>query len=147
MYEDENIKIQINTVREYDTTIYIADVEVKSVEYLQSAFAENSYGRNIRETTSTIAENNGAILAINGDYYGFRNNGFVVRNGVLYRDTVQSSTTQDLVIYDDGRFEVIDEADSDAQILLDNGVWQIYSFGPGLIQNGELIVDTNSEIS
>jgi len=134
-------------VREYDTTLYIADVEVKSVEYLQSAFAENSYGRNIRETTSTIAENNGAILAINGDYYGFRNNGFVVRNGGLYRDTVQSSTTQDLVIYDDGRFEVIDEADSDAQILLDNGAWQIYSFGPGLIQNGELIVDTNSEIS
>ncbi len=147
MYEDENIKIQINTVREYDTTIYIADVEVKSVEYLQSAFAENSYGRNIRETTSTIAENNGAILAINGDYYGFRNNGFVIRNGVLYRDTAQSSTTQDLVIYNDGRFEVIDEADSDAQTLLDNGAWQIYSFGPGLIQDGELIVDTNSEIS
>jgi len=61
--------------REYDTTIYVADVRISSAEYLQTAFAQNSYGRNITEKTSAIADANDAILAINGDYYGRRDFG------------------------------------------------------------------------
>lgn len=146
-YADENIQITLHTVNEYDTEVYIADVQVSSVEYLQSAFAENSYGRNISEHTSTIASNHNAILAINGDYYGFRNNGFVLRNGVLYRSTAQSDGTEDLVIYSDGSFAVVDESSTDAEELLNDGAVQIYSFGPSLIVEGELTVDTNSEVS
>ena len=146
-YEDDNIKITLQTINEYDTQIYIADIEVSSIDYLQSAFAENSYGRNIKEDTSEIADDNSALLAINGDYYGFRNNGFVLRDGVLYRSSSQGDGTEDLVIYDDGSFEIIDENESDANELLNNGAWQIYSFGPGLISDGKLIVDTDTEVS
>ena len=146
-YEDEKIKITLETIEKYDTQIYIADVQLSSIDYLQSAFAENSYGRNIVEDTSEIADNNNAILAINGDYYGFRDKGFVLRNGVLYRDKEQTTASEDLVIYDDGRFEIINENDADAEGLLDDGALQIYSFGPGLIDDGKLIVDTSTEIS
>lgn len=48
---------------------------------------KNKFGRNIVETTSTIAKNNDAIFAINGDYYGFREDGVLIRNKVIYRDT------------------------------------------------------------
>ena len=53
---------------------------------LRSAFAQNQFGENIIENTSDIAADNDAVFAINGDYYGFRDTGIVIRNGVVYRD-------------------------------------------------------------
>lgn len=40
-YEDENIKIELSTYKEYDTTIYVADIYASS-EYLKTAFAKNT---------------------------------------------------------------------------------------------------------
>lgn len=147
-YEDENIKIKMSTITKYDTKIYIADVQISNTEYLKTAFANNTYGRNIKETTSEIASNNNAILAINGDYYGFRNYGYVLKNGVIYRETKNTSTNQeDLVIYEDGSFEIINESTSDIKKLLKNGAVQILSFGPGLINNGKISVTESSEVA
>lgn len=75
---------------ENDTTVYVADVVLSSPEYLQTAFAQSSYGRNVTEKTSEMAQDAGAILAINGDYYGAQEKGYVIRNGVLYRDTAKT---------------------------------------------------------
>ena len=99
------------------------------------------------EATSVIAEEVGAILAINGDYYGFRDEGFVMRNGYLYRDTPRSGYgNDDLVIYEDGTFAIVDEANSDAQALADEGAVQIFSFGPGLVEDGEITVNEATEV-
>ena len=144
-YQDENISIMINEYNQYDTAIYVADVEVSSPEYLKTALAQNAYGRNITEKTSEMASNAEAILAINGDYYGTQQTGYVLRNGVLYRDTA-SDNQEDLVIYEDGSFEIINETDVTAQELLSNGAVQILSFGPGLVINGEISVTEDEEV-
>ena len=147
-YSDENIQIEIQTLREYDTDIYIADVILNSIDYLKTAFANDTYGKNIRETTSNIAENRNAILAINGDYYGFRNNGFVLRNGVIYRDSARDgSDNEALAINADGSFSIIDENTSDLEEVLASGALQAFSFGPSLIQNHEITVTQDSEVS
>ncbi len=146
-YQDANIQITIEIIRAYDTDIYIADVVVSDVAYLKTALADNTYGRNIKEATSDIAEEHGAILAINGDYYGFRTEGFVIRNGVLYRDTARSGSNEALVINSDGSFDIVEESSSNAQALYDEGALQVFSFGPGLIENGEISVAANSEVS
>lgn len=142
-YMDDNISITISTIREYETDIYIADVVVSDISYLQTALANNQYGRNIKETTSTIAENNNAILAINGDFYGFRDYGFVIRNGTLYRE---NGNGEALVINKDGTFKIVDESSISATDLLNNNAWQALSFGPGLIDNSEIIVGVNEEV-
>ena len=144
-YQDENISITINEYNQYDTAIYVADVKVSSPEYLKTALAQNAYGRNITEKTSEMASNAEAILAINGDYYGTQQTGYVLRNGVLYRDTA-SENQEDLVIYEDGSFEIIEETDVTAQELLSNGAVQILSFGPGLVINGEISVTEDEEV-
>ena len=54
-YSDENISITIKEYREYDTTIYVADITVNSSEYLKTALANNSYGKNVTEKTSEMA--------------------------------------------------------------------------------------------
>jgi Exopolysaccharide biosynthesis protein related to N-acetylglucosamine-1-phosphodiester alpha-N-acetylglucosaminidase len=143
-YTDDNIKISIETVQLYDTTVYIADIQVSDIKYLKTAFAEGTYGRNIKETTSVMAEDNNAIFAINGDYYGFRNYGFVLRNGVLYRS--KASDGDALVIDNEGNFSVVNEDSNNARTLCDQGAWQILSFGPSLIENGELTVTSSSTV-
>lgn len=144
-YEDDNISIDILTYRENDTTIYVADIRLSSPEYLKTALAKATYGKNVKAKTSDTAEEKNAILAINGDYYGARETGYVIRNGVLYRSEGRSGN-QDLVIWADGSLEVIDEGDNSAQELLDNGAYQVFSFGPGLLTDGEITVDENDEV-
>lgn len=144
-YSDGNITITVTEYREYDTSIYVADITLSSAEYLKTAFAQSSYGRNVTAKTSEIAESVGAILAINGDYYGSQESGYVLRNGVLYRSTA-SSGQEDLVIYSDGSFEIICEDDVTAQELLDAGAVQVLSFGPALITDGTIAVSEEDEV-
>lgn len=143
-YTDNNISITIATLREYDTDIYIADIILSDINYLKTAFANSTYGKNIKATASTIAEKNNAILAINGDYYGFRNLGFVLRNGTIYRSS--SNGFEGLVIYNDGSFDIYDENNTDLDDLYNNGAYQAFSFGPALIDNKIISVSVNDEV-
>lgn len=144
-YTDENIQIAIDEQVVNDTTVYVVDIQVSDASYLKTALAQNTYGRNIKETTSTIAKDNQAILAINGDFYGFRSSGYVIRNGNLYRQSGEEGQ-EDLVIDENGDFSIVDEYDVSAQELLDSGVQQVLSFGPALVENGEIVVDTSAEV-
>ncbi len=144
-YSDGNISITITQYRENDTTIYVADVTLASVNALQTAFAQNTYGKNITATTSAIASECGAILAINGDYYSARS-GYVVRNGVLYRDSSSDSSQEDFVLWADGSGSIVTEGSASAQELVDQGALQVLSFGPGLVENGEITVSENEEV-
>jgi exopolysaccharide biosynthesis protein len=144
-YSDGNISITITQYRENDTTIYVADVTLASVDALQTAFAQNTYGKNITATTSAIASECGAILAINGDYYSARS-GYVVRNGVLYRDSSSDSSQEDFVLWADGSGSIVTEGSASAQELVDQGALQVLSFGPGLVENGEITVSENEEV-
>lgn len=145
VYSDDNISVTLTEYRGNDTTIYVADVTVTSMNYLKTAFAENSYGKNITEKTSSIAENANAILAINGDFYGAQEDGYVIRNGILYRDTA-ANDREDLVIYQDGSFAIINENDTTASELLAAGAWQVLSFGPALVTNGTVTVSESEEV-
>ena len=144
-YSDGNVIISISEVRAYDSTVYVADVVLASPEYLQTAFANSTYGRNVTARTSSIAENANAVLAINGDYYGARQSGYVIRNGVIYRSKANRNA-EDLVIYQDGSFGIINESEISAQALLDNGAWNVLSFGPALLIDGEIAVSSGEEV-
>lgn len=144
-YSDDNMSITVSQVRAYDTDIYVADIQVSSAEYLKTALAQNAYGRNLKDTTSSMAEAADAVLAINGDYYGFRDDGYVVRNGVLYRDTAAAGTDA-LVVYGNGTMASVSQDDATAQQLVDDGAWQVLSFGPTLVENGELAVTAGDEV-
>ena len=144
-YSSDDIQISYTTQRVNDTTVYVVDVQVSDPSLLKTAFADDTYGRNVKETTSDIAEANDAILAINGDYYGFRDSGYVIRNGVLYRS--EGSGNEDLVIDAEGNFSLINEDDISAQELLEQGAVQVFSFGPGLVNDGEICVSENEEVA
>ena len=146
-YSDDNISVTLTEKTVSNTQVYVADVTVSSSEYLKTAFAQNTYGNNVTAKTSETAANNNAILAVNGDYYGANTTGYVIRNGVVYRDTVrEDSSNGDLAIYKDGSFKIIYEDQVSADQLVKDGVVNLLAFGPSLVENGEIVVDTNSEV-
>ncbi|SDR71438.1 Exopolysaccharide biosynthesis protein [Friedmanniella luteola] len=150
-YTSDTTSITITTVEsgsgDDGLTYFVADVTVSDSTIVRSAFAEDEFGQNIIADPSTIAADVGAVLAINGDYYGFRDAGMVIRNGVVFRD---SGARQGLAFYTDGRVQLYDETATSAAALLADGVWNTLSFGPGLVDAGavvpgvdEIEIDTN----
>ncbi|RMI08761.1 phosphodiester glycosidase family protein [Cellulomonas triticagri] len=150
-YESDDASISISTVvtgsGDDQVTAYVADVTLSDATVLRSAFAQNQFGTNITATTSEIAEEVGAVFAVNGDYYGFRSTGIVIRNGVVYRD---EGAREGLAFYADGHVEVYDETATTADALLAAGVWNTLSFGPAIVEDGAVVdgiedveVDTN----
>jgi exopolysaccharide biosynthesis protein len=150
-YESDTLSISIRTVVEGEgddrVTYYVADVVVADPTRLRSGFADNEYGENIVADTSDIAAEYAAVFAINGDYYGFRDDGIMIRNGVVYRD---DGTRTGLVMFVDGSMAVYDEETTSGEELLAAGAWNTWSFGPALLDDGQIVagiddveVDTN----
>ena len=146
-YKDDNISINLTETTVKNTQVYVADITVSSSDYLKTAFAQNAFGTNVTAKTSETATDNNAILAINGDYYGANSTGYVIRNGVVYRDTVrENSNNGDLAIYKDGSFKIIYEDQISAEQLVKDGVVNLLAFGPALVENSEIAVETNEEV-
>ncbi|KJQ75236.1 hypothetical protein TZ94_00998 [Streptococcus infantis] len=146
-YKDDNISINLSEMTVNNTQVYVADITVSSSDYLKTAFAQNAFGTNVTAKTSETAADNNAILAVNGDYYGANSTGYVIRNGVVYRDTVrEDSSNGDLAIYKDGSFKIIYEDQISAVQLVKDGVVNLLAFGPALVENGEIAVGTNEEV-
>jgi exopolysaccharide biosynthesis protein len=150
-YTSDTVDLSISTVAtgsgDAKVTYFVADLKLTDATALRSAFANDSFGENIVENTSDIAEDNGAVFAVNGDYYGFRDTGIVIRNGIAFRD---SGARSGLAFYRDGSVEVYDETTTTAAQLVTDGVWNTLSFGPALLADGQIVdgiedveVDTN----
>ena len=143
-YRDDNIQITLTEYYKNDTKIYVADVQLTSAEYLKAAFAQDTYGKNVTEKTSEIAAAHNAILAVNGDYYGARESGYVIRNGIVYRSTSNGSDI--LCLYGNGSLEVMSSDEYTAEELVAQGVWQAFCFGPRLVEDGQVTVSTDQEV-
>ncbi len=150
-YSSDEVTISVEKVQTGSgsdmITYYVADVVLNDSSHLKSALAKNFFGTNIVEDTSEIASDNNAILAINGDYYGFRSDGVIIRNGILYRD---EPARMGMALYIDGTMEIYDETEVSSSELLEAGVVNTFSFGPALVTDGDAVeysgkvtIDTN----
>lgn len=134
-----------------DTIVFCADVKVSDLSHFRGRFAiingKPTYGYHRYSTTSSIAENGDAILAISGDNYAGRERGYVVRNGKTYRDSVSDS--EDLVVWGDGSFGTFKEKTTPLSEITSNPLkaWQVFSFGPALVVDEKIMVDDKAEIT
>lgn len=125
---------------EADTaTYYVADIYVASIECLSSWFADGVYGSNIVGTGMEMYKASGAVIALNGDYYGARSTGVVIRNGTVYRP--EAILNQDTcVMFYDGTVETYLGKNIDIDMLVKKGAYQAWSFGPSLLdENGKAL--------
>lgn len=145
-YEYETLKIQIDQwcytfSKKESLRFFVAHVYTQRPDQLKTAFAGDAYSRNAVEATSAIAQRNGAVLAVNGDYYNYKeDSGIVIRNGELYRDKKASKDV--LLIDKDGNFRIVYRGDYTAgtgEQWLEEGAVQALTFGPALVDGGEIV--------
>ena len=151
-YLDEHISITIETIRRYGSDFHVAEIKIDDPGYLKTALAKDTYGLNIKEKTSVQAKRVGAILAVNGDYYGANDKGYVIRNGVIYRTSLRPTDDKrrkyfdDLAILWDGTLVPFDEQKTSIADLQSMGAVQVFGFGPTLIRDGEIVVTSRTEV-
>jgi exopolysaccharide biosynthesis protein len=137
--------ISIEIYEKYEATIYVAEVKLSSPLFFRTALANDTYGRNIKQYPSVMATNKKAIFAINGDFYGYRDVGLVIRNGTFFRDVPRSAPDNIALIMDkDGNLRLHTEGSVDGETLVEQGITQGWSFGPVLVNNG-VAVDTSNQ--
>lgn len=134
-YQDDSLTVTIKEFREYDTTILAAYITVKDASQLRTAMA-GKFGSTRDIPGAKIAQRNNAVFAINGDYFNFNNEGYIVRQGTLYRDNPAEGTDV-LLIDDQGDFHIIQEATSDQIAAFAGTIVNSFSFGPALVIDGK----------
>ena len=151
-YLDEHISITIETLRRFGSNFHVAEIKVDDPSYLKTALAKDTYGLNIKEKTSVQARRVGAILAVNGDYYGANEKGYVIRNGTIYRTTLRPTDDKrrkyfdDLAILWDGTLVPFDEKTTSISDLSAIGAVQVFGFGPTLVRDSEIAVTEKTEV-
>ncbi len=143
-YRSHDVYINIETRQVGSSVAYIADVYVRYIDNLKSAFAKGEYGKNLTEWPQNIAAANNAILAVNGDYYGIRDNGVIVRNYTLYRDTMRNDVCS---MFYDGTVTVESASEFNLDAAMQNGLYQTMSFGPALVRDYQAPEKFSSSIS
>lgn len=144
-YQTDTVRIAINRVQEDDVTYFVADVYIKTIDALKTAFAKGTYGKSIYEFPAETADDNRAVFAVTGDYYSARSKGIVIRNGTLYRDV---SNTDVCILYNDGEMKTYASENFCLADAIARGVWQAWSFGPPLLDgNGGGLTEFNSTLT
>lgn len=145
-YQSENVNVTLKGFKANGQRFYVADIYLKDISCLVTTFAEDTFGRGFREPTTTLNRKLGGIIAINGDYYGARSDGIVIRNGVLYRS--EDFPKRDVcVLYWNGVMETYDPVLFDANAAMRDGAYQAWNFGPKLLdENGAAMEHFNSDV-
>lgn len=91
----------------YGTSVsyVLADIYVGDITCFQTAFAQDTYGVGYTEKLSDMSDRMHAVLAVNGDSYSnnrHRENGTIIRNGVVYR--CRQADAETCVLNWDGRW-------------------------------------------
>jgi len=142
-YRSENVSIEYTHVEENNVIYNVADIYITDVKYLRTAFGGGAYGKG-SESIADMAKENNAVAAISGDHYYMRLEGLVVRNGVLYRD----SRFQDVcVLLSSGEMVTMENAQLTDEYIMQAGIWQAWSFGPQLLDDGVPLTEFNSDVT
>lgn len=142
-YRSENISIQVSHHVEPGLIYSVADIYISDLKYLKSGFGGGSY-RASTEPIVNLAEESNALVAISGDHFGARADGCVVRNGVLYRET---SFEDVCIITNEGEMITLETDAFDPESIKATGAWQVWSFGPELLKDGQVKTKFNSTVT
>lgn len=119
--------------------IVLVDIYIGDITCFQTAFAQDTYGIGYMEKLTDMSARMKSILSVNGDSYSnnrHKNNGTIIRNGVIYRS--QQSGEETCVLNWDGTMDIYQPGQLDEQKLIGRGAYQSWIFGPSLLDaNGK----------
>ncbi len=142
-YMDESLHVEITQGRMFDTYWMAAAVTIADPSQLRT-YVTGSYGNPSSDFCTTMAKRVNAVLAINGDYFGFNTLGFTARQGSIIRRRANGKTDV-LIIDKDGNFHILQSPTQDECAAYEDVVVNSFNFGPGLIIDGEPVTEFTSD--
>lgn len=133
-YLDGSLSVRVETMRAYDTTIQLTWVQVADASQLRTA-SYKKYPSKSLARAATIAKREKAVLAINGDYFVHRKEGYIVRNGEVLRQNY-TDLYHSLIIDSNGDFTIFPTNSEEAISSFDGEIMQLMVFGPALVIDG-----------
>ena len=118
-----------------------AEVKVAHGSQLRRKLAEDSYSSSVQLYASDMANASNAVVAMNGDFYAFRDLGITAYQRKLYRnnpaqvDSCFFTASGDMIFSRAG--ELMGEGEAERFIEANDVVFAV-AFGPVLVDNGEL---------
>ncbi len=118
-----------------------AEVKVAHGSQLRRKLAEDSYSSSVQLYASDMANASNAVVAMNGDFYAFRDLGITAYQRKLYRnnpaqvDSCFFTASGDMLFSRAG--ELMGEGEAE-RFIQENDVLFAVAFGPVLVDNGEL---------
>ena len=112
----------------------VADIYISDITCFQTAFARDMYGIGYSEKLTDMSARLQSVLAVNGDSYSndrHKNNGTIIRNGVIYRNN--ASDAEMCVLNWDGTMDIYKPGLVSADALIQKGAYQSWIFGPSLL--------------
>lgn len=143
-YMSRDINVKIDKVQQDGITYYYADIYVRALLNFKTAMASEQYSTGKSAPALEISQKNNAILAVSGDYFGMRQEGIVIRNGELFRDTLFQDV---LILNNDGSMETFSPEQFDLEAIKKKGAYQGWSFGPMLLMDGQAMEKFNSTVN
>ena len=118
-----------------------AEVKIAHGSQLRRKLAEDSYSSSVQLYASDMASASNAVVAMNGDFYAFRDLGITAYQRKLYRnnpaqvDSCFFTASGDMLFSRAG--ELMGEGEAEAFMQANDVVFAV-AFGPVLVDNGEL---------
>lgn len=130
---------------------YVVKIRIANATQLRTAAAD-SFKSRAKDTVEVLARENNAVVAIEGDYYSEHPGSFVLRQGIVYRNSViknDQQNTQDILLIDEnGDFHaILGEENPGAMDLTEidgKKVINGFNFGPCIIRDGERLEDAHT---
>ena len=153
-YTDPSIHVTVEHSTAHKVKTSIVRITISDPSQLRTAMSEDSYDKTAYVKAAALAKHVNAIAAVNGDFFKYYDFGYLVRQGVLYRDLPGAGKyLRDMLVIDDqGDFYAVKDADADnvkdflANTLpADRTVINTFTLGPVLVVDGAVQEITTRE--
>lgn len=140
-YEDDSIRVQMETREENGVIWRIAWVEISSPSQLRTATAGKKLTSKTTATVAAMAQKNNAVVAINGDNFvdNPTKTSYEYRMGQKIRN--KTNRLKDILIIDEkGDFHTFINSQGIKEFEEGEGeIINAFTFGPALVQQGNLL--------
>lgn len=140
-YRSKDVSLTLTEEHRYDSLIHVIDVYVQDITSIRTVVCKDQFGGNksAAELGTLLPD---ALAVSSSDQFRNRNReqwGLVVGDGNLYSDNTR--VYDFAVLFNDGTMKVYQAGQATLEELAAKGIRQAWTFGPALIQNGEMTGD------
>ena len=143
-YQDESITVTTEFQKHNKVQCSIVRIKIADPSQIRTAMSENDYDKTAYVKATAMAKNVNAIAAVNGDFFKYYDYGYLIRQGVFYREGYSAKHPRDILVIDDkGDFHAVANATEESMAAFfadefpkDRTAVNTFSLGPILVKDG-----------